>query len=152
MGLYKAVFTMIFLVICFKQLTAQENPLKTGFYVVVANDSCKDSPGFLKIKDSDGEYCINTNPIVTQDKFTRVVIAADTSKEGIFNTVRIKLDSSFAQKFKGITEKLVGERIAFIIDNKIVAAPVLRDPIESGEIAVYADDETIKLIKEELIK
>jgi preprotein translocase subunit SecD len=130
-------------------LSAQENDLKTGFYSVVENDSCGTSGNYLKIMDDAEEYCIDKVPLITSSNFTSVRIDSDTTKEGIFRTVRIKLDSALAKEFKETTMRLVGKRLAFIINNKIITAPVLRDPIESGEIAVFCDDETINVIRRE---
>lgn len=138
-----------FILLCAIQLSAQDNQLKTGFYAVVENDSCGISNDYLKIRNNSEEYCIAKIPLITSVNFTSIRIESDTTHEGIYNTVRIKLDSAVALEFKKTTMRLVGKRLAFVMNNKIITAPVLRDPIESGEIAVFCDDETINIIKTE---
>lgn len=146
---YYIAIIILFLLIFQANLSAQDYQLKTGFYTVVENDSCGSSTDFIKIMDGEDEYCLIKIPVVTEDNFTSVRVVSDTSKEGIFNTVRIKLDSTTAKGFKEVTSRLVGKKLAFIVNNKLITAPILRDPIESGEIAVFCDDQTIEVIKSE---
>lgn len=149
MRVWNGLLILLFILAYGIQLSAQEDRLKTGFYSVVENDSCGMSGDYLKIRNDAEEYCIDKIPLITSNNFTSVRIDSDTTKEGIYRTVRIKLDSTVAQEFKETTTRLVGKRLAFVINNKIITAPVLRDPIESGEIAVFCDDETIDIIKKE---
>lgn len=146
----KSILFLLFLTIFSVNLISQENQLKTGFYRITENDSCLNSNDYLKISDSGEEYCININPIVTDENFQSVNITADTTNDGINYIVGIKLDSSGAELIKKATGKMVGQKAAFIINDKIVAAPIIRDPIESGNIAVFCDEETISEVKKAL--
>ncbi len=148
----KSILFLLFLTVFSINLISQEIQLKTGFYRITENDSCSNSNDYLKISDSGEEYCIDINPIVTDDNFQSVNITADTTNSEINYTVGIKLDSSGAVLFRVATGKMVGQKAAFIINNKIVAAPMIRDPIESGNIAVFCDEETIKAVKNALQK
>lgn len=129
-------------------LYAQENQLQTGFYSVVENDSCTGTSDYLKLKSEDEEFCINKNPIVTGNDFDSVKIVKDTADHGVEVTLHIKLKSSAIENFKDATGKLVGKRLAIVVNNNIIAAPVLSDPIESGEIAVFCDEKTMNEVKE----
>lgn len=149
MKLYNTVLFLVFILFNSAQIYSQDTILITGFYTVVENDSCLNSSNFINITDGETKYCINKIPVVTNDNFVSVKIVSDSSREGIYNTVRIKLDSITAKGFKETTSKLVGKKLALIINNKIITAPVLRDPIESGEIAIFCDEETINIIKKE---
>ncbi len=129
-------------------LYAQEYQLRTGIYSVLENDSCTGIPDYLKLKSEDEEFCINKNPIVTENDFDSVKIAKDTADHGVQVTLHIKLKGSAIEEFKYATSKLIGKRLAIIVNDKVIAAPVLRDPIESGEIAVFCDEKTMNDVKE----
>jgi preprotein translocase subunit SecD len=129
-------------------LYAQEYQLQTGFYSVAENDSCTGGSDYLKLKSEDGEFCINKNPIVTENDFDSVKVVKDMADHGVEITLHIKLKSSAIEDFKNATGKLVGKRLAIVVNDKVIAAPVLRDPIESGEIAVFCDEKTMNEVKE----
>ena len=67
---------------------------------------------------------------------------------GVEITLHIKLKSSAREDFRNATGKLVGKRLAIVVNDKVIAAPVLRDPIESCEIAVFCDEKTMNEVKE----
>ena len=139
----RTITLLLFLIFASVSLISQEARLKTGFYKVVDKDSCIKAEGYTIIEDSGTEYCINQTPLITDANFQSVDITKDTIENEITYVVSIKLDSSGAQIIKNETTKMVGQRAAFIINNKIVAVPTVRDPIISGRIAVFCDEETI---------
>lgn len=126
---------------------SQETPLKTGFYRVVEQDSCKGTDEYTMIDNSGTEYCISNNPIITDANFKSVDIKADTTESAIIYSVGIKLDSAGTLIIKKVTGKMIGQKAAFIINNEIIAAPTVRDQISSGHIAVFCDEETIEKVK-----
>ena len=142
--------SFLFVLILFAvNLFPQESSLKTGFYRVVENDSCSNSNNYLKIAEAGKEYCVYKKPLITDANFKAVNITADTIS-GSNYILGIQLDSTGAYIIKEATAKMVGQKAAFIVDGKIVAAPTVRDPITSGQIAVFCDGETLKQIKEAL--
>jgi preprotein translocase subunit SecD len=146
----KSIILLLIPVIFSVNLYSQENQLRTGFYSVVEKDSCLESNNYIKVYDSGKEMCIDKIPIITDDNFESVNITADTTNNGINYTVGIKLDSSGAEIIKEVTGKMIGQKTAFIIDNKIVAAPTIRDRIDSGHIAIFCDEKTISEVKKAL--
>ncbi len=146
----KSLLFLLLLVLVSLNLNAQENYLKTGFYRVAEEDSCLNSDNYIMLSDSEAGYCIYKIPIVTENNFESVKINADTAAYGINYTVWIKLDSSGADSVKEATEKMVGQKAAFIINNKVIAAPVVRDPIVSGSIAVFCDEKTVDEVRKVL--
>jgi preprotein translocase subunit SecD len=146
----KSFLFILSLLIFTVNLLSQENQLKTGFYRTAINDSCSVSDNYLRISDSEKNYCIYKNPIITDANFESVKIQKDTSEQGPSYIVSIKLDSTGTEKIKEITTKIVGEKIAFIIDNKVITAPTLRDPITSGHIAIFCDEGTLNEVKRAL--
>ncbi len=143
----KSLLFLLLVVFMSVNINAQENHLKTGFYRVGEEDSCLNSDNYIMLSDSEARYCIYKTPIVTEINFVSVKISADTAAYGINYTVWIKLDSAGAESVKAATEKMVGQKAAFIIDNRVIAAPVVRDPIVSGSIAVFCDEETINEVR-----
>ena len=47
-------------------------------------------------------------------------------------SVELKFDTIGARKFANITKQNVGKRFAIVLDNKILSAPVINEPIPSG--------------------
>lgn len=144
MKYYVSLFILVTISI---NLHSQETPLKTGFYRVVEQDSCKVTDGYTMINNSGTEYCISNNPIITDANFKSVNIKTDTTESGITYSVGIKLDSTGTRIIKEVTGKMIGQKAAFIINNEIIAAPTVRDQISSGYIAVFCDQETIMKVK-----
>ncbi len=148
----KSIFIYCFVLVSLSNLFSQNNILKTGLYAVNENEDCTDTVSFSKISNSDGVLCVDKKPILTDANFDSIKVNIDTTSYGINYTLAIKLDSSSAKTFEKTSEGLVGKKIAIIVDGKIVSAPVLRDPITSGRIAVFSDKETILEIEKELNK
>ena len=146
----KSLLFLLSLVFITVNINAQENNLRTGFYRVAEEDSCLSSDNYITLSDSEAGYCIYKIPIVTENNFVSVKINADTAAYGINYTVLFKLDEAGADSVKAATEKMVGQKAAFIINDKVIAAPVVRDPIVSGSIAVFCDEETINEVKKGL--
>ena len=148
----KAIFIFCFVLLSFSNLFPQDNKLKTGLFTVNENESCTDTANFSKINYSYETICVDRKPILTDANFDSIKVNIDTTSYGIDYTLSIKLDSSTAKTFEHITEKLVGKKIAIIVNGKVVSIPVLRDPITTGRIAVFSDKETIVEIEKELNK
>jgi SecD/SecF fusion protein len=53
--------------------------------------------------------------------------------------VSLKLDSEGAKKFAEITRENVGQRLAIVLDGKLKSAPVIREPIPTGEAQITGD-------------
>ena len=145
----KNILFLFFIVLFATYLFPQESLVKTGFYRVVENDSCTNSDNYLKIADAGKEYCIYRNPLITEMNFKAVNITTDTVS-GSNYIVGIQLDSIGAYIIKEATAKMVGQKAVFIVDGNIVAAPTVRDPITSGRIAVFCNEETLGQIKKAL--
>jgi len=53
--------------------------------------------------------------------------------------VRLKFTSSGKKKFAKVTQKNVGKRLAILIDEKVISAPQIREPILNGEAEITGD-------------
>ena len=54
-------------------------------------------------------------------------------------TVNLTLDRAGTKKFARITTNNVGKRLAIILDNKIISAPVINEPIVGGNSVITGD-------------
>ena len=143
-------FIFFFLFIAgFTNLFSQNHILPTGFYRIVDSDSCIKNE-YLKLSDSEQDYCLHRKPLLTNLDFDSVKVIRDTVEGWNNYTIIIKMDSLAGKLFGEKTKKLVGKKVAFVVDDKIIMAPVVRDPILSGTIEVFCDEKTINEVKKAL--
>ena len=57
--------------------------------------------------------------------------------------LNIKLNEAATSKFKEITGKNVGKKIAMVINNKVVMAATIRDPVTSGMLTISGESEQV---------
>ncbi len=53
--------------------------------------------------------------------------------------IGVKLRPGAHEYFRNFTQKHIGERIAFIVDGKVIAAPVISEAIPNGLISIYGN-------------
>ena len=58
------------------------------------------------------------------------------TKPGESWSVKIEFNDLGKQKFRKVTEEYVGEMLAILIDDKVIYAPVIAEPIPSGEAQI----------------
>jgi preprotein translocase subunit SecD len=146
----KALIFFLLLILCSANIFSQENVLQTGIYRIVETDSCTNKDEFIKLSDSEQNYCLHRRPLITSNDFDSVKIITDTTEGWNNYTIIIKMDSSAGLLFGKETTELVGKKVAFVINDKIIMAPVIRDPILSGTIEVFCDEESINEVKKAL--
>lgn len=92
--------------------------------------------GYELQKDED------ENPILLQKEAVLTGDALTTAKldfnQSHFNEpyVSLEFNSEGAKKFAKITEENVGKRLAIVLDGKVQSAPVIREPIPSGQAQI----------------
>lgn len=101
---------------------------------------------YTDLKDKDGNASPDDGEEVTFDADkvlmdgTMIQDATATTQQSetgaTENIVQLKFNSKGAKKFAKITGDHVGERLAFIYDNKLVSAPNLREEITGGEAII----------------
>ena len=84
----------------------------------------------LFFEDGTGELNINKRVVVSGDNLTNARPAFDNQNNQ--SIVSFTLDRVGAKKFARITTENVGKRLAIILDNKIISAPQIREPILGG--------------------
>ncbi|GLZ36785.1 hypothetical protein [Actinokineospora sp. NBRC 105648] len=63
-------------------------------------------------------------------------VKAESTENGTGWVVTIKLSADAAAKFGSWTAEHVGERLAIVVDGKLVSAPQIASPIPGGEVQI----------------
>ena len=132
-------------------LFSQTKTIEPGLYLVLSRDSSfKHCNGNTIVYSSDS-LCLEKYPIINiRDIDTCFTATAnlDGNKSFVLN---VALNESAKLKFKKMTEQNVGKKMAMIIDQKVVMAAVIRDPITSGRLTISGDKaKDIKMWAEKL--
>ncbi len=118
---------------------SQANKVQTGLYYVIPKDSCSgQNSEHVMIYQSD-TLCLAENPVITvKDIDTCFTASMEMDGKEVY-ALNIKLNKSATLKFKKVTANNIGKRFAFVIDNKIVMAPVVRDAIPNGRMTIQGE-------------
>ena len=81
-------------------------------------------------EDDKAQLNINKRVIMSGDSLINAKPAF--SNQTNETTVNFTLDRAGTKKFGRVTTEHVGKRLAIILDNKIISAPVIREPITGG--------------------
>ncbi len=84
----------------------------------------------LPYEDSEEQLNISKRVILSGDNLTNAQPQLDRSTNEA--VVSFTFDRSGSKKFARATSNNVGKRMAIILDNKIISAPVIREPILGG--------------------
>lgn len=108
---------------------------KLSFHMVDSRSSAMDarrgklSTSSRLIKGSEGEsYVISRKPVVGGEN----LIDAQASFQDGMPVVSFKFNSLGGKKFGEATSENVGERLAIVLDNEVISAPVINGPIIGG--------------------
>src|SRR3546814_2908328 len=75
------------------------------------------------------EYVVRRRPIVSGEH----LIDAQPSFQDGQPVVRFRFDTQGARRFGRATQENVGKPLAIVLDDKVISAPVIREPILGGE-------------------
>jgi len=91
----------------------------------------------LFFEDTDGQLSVNKRVVLSGNN----LISAQPSFDNQNNqtTVNISLDRAGTKKFARTTKNNVGKRLAIILDNKIISAPVIKEAILGGNSVITGD-------------
>lgn len=119
---------------------------KLSFHMVDSRSSAMDarrgklSTSSRLIKGSEGEtYVISRKPVVGGEN----LIDAQASFQDGMPVVSFKFNSLGGKKFGEATSDNVGERLAIVLDNEVISAPVINGPIVGGS-GVITGNFTVK--------
>ena len=119
---------------------------KLSFHMVDSRSSAMDarrgklSTSSRLIKGSEGEsYVISRKPVVGGEN----LIDAQASFQDGMPVVSFKFNSLGGKKFGEATSDNVGEKLAIVLDNEVISAPVINGPIVGGS-GVITGNFTVK--------
>ena len=103
---------------------------KLTFRFIADNNAKKASYEKLQTKNELETYNVQKKLVLSGEHLTDAQPGFDNLNNS--SVVNFKLDSFGAKKFAYATKNNIGKRLAIIIDNKVVSAPVVRDAITTG--------------------
>ena len=119
---------------------------KLSFHMVDSRSSAMDarrgklSTSSRLIKGSEGEsFVISRKPVVGGEN----LIDAQASFQDGMPVVSFKFNSLGGKKFGEATSENVGERLAIVLDNEVISAPVINGPIVGGS-GIISGNFTVK--------
>ncbi len=119
---------------------------KLSFHMVDSRSSAMDarrgklSTSSRLIKGSEGEsYVISRKPVVGGEN----LVDAQASFQDGMPVVSFKFNSLGGKKFGEATSDNVGERLAIVLDNEVISAPVINGPIVGGS-GIISGNFTVK--------
>jgi preprotein translocase subunit SecD/SecD/SecF fusion protein len=90
-------------------------------------------PGIIAVPSKDGTgttYLVQDTPLMTGEDLVDAQPGFDSrTNEAVVN---FRLSTSGARRFGDVTSKNVGRPFAIILDNQVISAPVIREPIIGG--------------------
>ena len=81
----------------------------------------------LNYEDSEGQLSVSKRIVLSGDNLINATPTFDNQINQ--STVNISLDRAGTKKFARATKNNVGKRLAIILDNKIISAPVIKEAI-----------------------
>ena len=91
----------------------------------------------IQFENSEEKLNVNKRVILSGDN----LLTAKPSFDNINNeaTVSFSMDRVGAKKFAKVTTNNIGKKLAIILDNKVISAPSIREPIISGDGVISGD-------------
>ena len=92
-------------------------------------------PGYKLVRDVQGSpYLINLSPIVTGSDIATANPGFDSRDNS--RTVDFRLSGSGAKRFGDATAKNIEQVFAIVLDDLVMSAPVIREPIYGGNVQI----------------
>jgi len=91
----------------------------------------------LLLDDGKGQLRVNKRVMVSGDNLVNAIPKFDSNSNQA--TVSFTLDRVGAKRFGKVTSQNVGKRLAIILDNKIISAPTIQEPILGGNGQITGD-------------
>ncbi|NUS21477.1 MAG: hypothetical protein HOQ25_17075 [Mesorhizobium sp.] len=79
-------------------------------------------------------YLVEDRVLVSGDSVLDAEATRDSSTEQF--VVAFRLDSKGTQRFKWATTRNIGRPFAVILDNQVISAPIIREPVEHGTVQI----------------
>lgn len=87
--------------------------------------------GAVRLPDAAGSLVsVEPRPALDGERLADASAAFD--QESSAPTVQFRFDAEGARLFGDLTQELIGQRFAIVLDNKVISAPVIQEPILGG--------------------
>lgn len=83
----------------------------------------------LPYEESGGSIVVERRPLLGGDRLTAASTSFDQANSAVVN---FRFDNIGAKRFGDITKANVGKPFAIVLDNKVISAPTIREPIMGG--------------------
>lgn len=129
----------------------QTKPIEPGLYLVLTKDSCNGQTYKNTIVYLSDTLCFGQKPVITVNDIEACNTGTANLDGHKLYVLNIALKKSAKLKFKKITKRNVGKKMAFVIAREVVMAAMIRDPVTSGRLTVSGEKkQKIKLWAEKL--
>ena len=92
-------------------------------------------PGFNLLQDEDGiYYLVDANPAILGDEIATA--SQGNHPENNSPVVNFRLNNKGSQKFGRVTSENINRQFAIILDDKVMSAPNIREPIWGGSVQI----------------
>jgi len=139
--------TLILLIPIFAQQQEKKTGqvLKTGWYYISEHKN-----NYPRLLDKSKEiYYIDPNPIVTAKHFKEIKMSSGVSDDKMLS---IKFDATGTAAWSVATGKSIGQKLALIINNKLIYTPTVDAQIDVGISAlnrgIYSESELNLFLKQ----
>ncbi|USO02795.1 MAG: protein translocase subunit SecD [Alphaproteobacteria bacterium] len=122
-----------------KQLLGQTGRLVFKLLSGVVGQDKAFNKEILVEKDTGVKYYVEPEVLLSGEDLTTVKVFSEGS-----NGVSFELNSFGTERFKDITSKNIGRRLAIVIDNKIVTAPKITQAIPYGQAMISSEKTTLE--------
>lgn len=119
------------------ELNVKDSVLATGWYYIVDYDN-----GFKRQLDKTDEfYFVDPKPIVVKGHFSQVKVhkPRPESQYDKYPRLTIKISKKYSDLWAEATEKSIGKRLGFVIDDMLIYAPWVNMRIEGGKSSITRD-------------
>jgi preprotein translocase subunit SecD len=98
--------------------------------------SSKPSSKSIKMLDRNGdEYFVLNDVLASDSDLERAYISEETNIKGAFRII-IFFKKMKAYKLYDLTKKYTGQNVAIILDNKLITAPIIFEPLKGDSFAI----------------
>ena len=81
-------------------------------------------------------YLVDATPAITGDSIARASVAPPNSDEPDVASIRVELDPAGAEAFAAVTEHHVNDKLAVILDDRVMSAPIIEAAIRGGQLTI----------------
>jgi preprotein translocase subunit SecD len=123
------------------QKNLKDSTLMTGWYLV-------EDSGFIRNWAQTGEiFSINPRPVITAEDIVKMKVTTNKSNDAMLT---MNFGNRGMELWAIATEKSTGKRFAFVLNDSLLATPVVQSQITAGVSAIWAEKAELEKIKQQI--